>query len=144
VLETPEPDAPVEPSPPLVAEPPETPTTPPTETTVEPVEKPRPNTPQPVMLTPKSVGAVLSKSTRKLLACGDQFLTELPAERRVVLQLTIKNSGEVREAKVIEPAAVVPGLAKCLETRAKQVKFPLNRNVPEFAIKVPMRFNVAN
>jgi serine/threonine-protein kinase len=142
VAEAPEPATPLEAPTPPVAAPAPTPTPPPDGTT-EPVVKPKP-TPVPIKLTSQSVRATLSKSSAKILSCGDQFRSELPADRRVTLQLTIKNSGEVREAKVTAPASVVPALAKCLENRAKTVRFPLNKNDPEFAINVPMRFNEAN
>jgi serine/threonine protein kinase len=141
-----EPVAPPEVPTPPVEEPQPTPTptpTPPEDTTPEPVVKPKP-TPAAITLNANSVRTALSKASKKILSCGDQFRSELPLDRRVMLQLTIKNSGEVREAKVTEPATVAPGLAKCLESRAKAMRFPLNKNEPEFAIIVPMKFNETN
>lgn len=135
-MEAPEPAAPPEQPEPPVAQQPEPPPTP--DPAPTPVVKPRP-----IALTAKLVSSVMGKSTHKLLACGDQFRSELPAGR-VMLQLKIKHTGEVREAKVSEPASLARGLAQCLESRAKGIKFPVNNNNPEFAIQIPMRFNEAN
>ena len=60
----------------------------------------------------------------KLLECGEKFRAELPAERRVLLLVTIEHSGEVSSAKVTEPAAVSSGLATCLEGQMRRVAFP--------------------
>ncbi len=137
VVEEPDSVAPPEvPTPPIAEQPP----TPPPDETPEPGVKPKPS-PVPIELTEKSVRTVLSKPSNKMPGCGDQFRSELPADRRAMLLLRIKNSGEVREATVTEPATLVPELAKCLETRAKRLRFPLNKNDPEFSIKIRLKFN---
>jgi serine/threonine protein kinase len=131
---------PVAPTPPVAEQPP-TPTPTPEDTTPpESVVKPKP-TPAPITLTPKSVVTTLNKSSTKILSCGDQFRSELPPDRKVKIQLTIKNSGEVREAKVTEPDSLASGLAKCLVSRSKTVRFPVNKNDPELGVIIPMKFN---
>ncbi|HEX5746033.1 MAG TPA: hypothetical protein VFZ09_07300, partial [Archangium sp.] len=76
-----------------------------------------------------------------LLECGEQFRDELPADRRVMLLVTIARSGDVSAAKVTAPDTVSPGLARCLEGQMKRVAFPRNTNQPELTIQLPLRFN---
>jgi hypothetical protein len=105
--------------------------------------EPKPTvTPKPApVLTARDVNRVMMKNSRKILECGEQFRAELPADRRVMLLVTIAHSGDVSAAKVTEPATVSPSLAKCLEGQLKRVVFPRNTNQPELAIQLPLRFN---
>ncbi|MFL5349089.1 MAG: protein kinase domain-containing protein [Hyalangium sp.] len=105
--------------------------------------EPKPTvTPKPApVLTARDVNRVMMKNSRKLLECGEQFRAELPADRRVMLLVTIAHSGDVSAAQVTEPATVSPSLAKCLEGQLKRVVFPRNTNQPELAIQLPLRFN---
>jgi serine/threonine-protein kinase len=141
VVAQPEPVVTPEPPAPPVAE--QQPTPPPAEPTPEPVVKSKP-TPAPIMLTEKLVRETMGKPTNKLPQCGDQFRPELPATGRLLLRLTIKNSGHVREAKIVEPASVAPVLAQCMEKRAKELRFPLNKNNPELVVQIPMKFNLVD
>jgi serine/threonine protein kinase len=140
-VETPEPVVP--PEPPVAVQPPEPePTTPP-DMTPEPVVKPKPS-PKLIVLDEKKVRQVLGRSSSKMLSCGDEFRPDLPADRRVKIQLTIKNSGEVREAKVTDPASLAAGLSACLVKSAKELRFPANKNTTEFTVVIPMKFNEIN
>jgi serine/threonine protein kinase len=94
------------------------------------------------LLTPKDVNAVLHKNSGSLLECGEKFRAEIPQGRRVTLRMTVRNSGDVRDPSVSEPAAsTLPGLARCLEGRLARVKFPRNTNQPEMTIELPLKFN---
>jgi serine/threonine-protein kinase len=95
---------------------------------------------RPIQLTPRVITTVLKQHHGKLLNCGQQFRSEIPADRRVKMLMTIKNSGEVRDVTVSASESLSPGLAKCLEDRLKQARFPLNTHQPEFKIEVPLRF----
>jgi serine/threonine-protein kinase len=117
-----------------------TPTLPVEQKTEPPPAAPKP-APLPSPLTARDVNRVMVKNSRKLLECGEQFRAELPADRRVMLLVTIAHSGDVSAAKVTEPATVSPGLAKCLEGQMKRVVFPRNTNQPELKIQLPLRFN---
>jgi len=141
--------APEPPAPPVAEQQPTPPTAEPTEAAPEPEAKPEPvvkpkPTPAPIVLTEKMVRATMGKPTNKIPLCGDQFRPEMPATGRLLLQLTIKNSGHVSEAKVVEPASVAPVLAQCMEKRAKELRFPLNKNNPELVVRIPMKFNLAD
>lgn len=116
------------------------PAPPPVDSTPKPVTPPKPS-PAPALLTPKAVNQVIRKHSHKILECGEKFRTELPADRRFALTITIAHSGEVRDAKVSEPASISRGLAKCLEGQLRRIDFPRNRNQPELTIQLPMRFN---
>ncbi|AKJ00567.1 serine/threonine-protein kinase [Archangium gephyra] len=127
-------------------EPTPTPASPtPTPSVEQKTEPPPPAAPKPAPmpspLTARDVNRVMVKNSRKILECGEQFRTELPADRRVMLLVTIAHSGDVSAAKVAEPATVSPGLAKCLEGQMKRVVFPRNTNQPELTIQLPLRFN---
>ncbi|MCY1074530.1 protein kinase domain-containing protein [Archangium lansingense] len=135
-VESPMPVAAATPAP-AEAQPPEPATPDPDEAQVQtPSARPK----APVLLTSRAVNRVLMKYHGKVLDCGKTHLLDLPADRRVLLKLTVKNSGEVRSAQVSEPAGLAPDLARCLESRVEQVRFPRNTNDPEFQIVVPMRF----
>jgi serine/threonine protein kinase len=105
-----------------------------------PSVRPKP-LPAPVLLTAKEVNRVLKKYSGKLLDCGETHRLDLPADRRVKLKLTVKNSGQVRGVQVSEPAGLAPSLARCLESRMEQARFPRNTNDPEVEIELPLRFN---
>ncbi|MFE8598195.1 protein kinase domain-containing protein [Archangium violaceum] len=116
------------------------PAEPPVDTEPKPTVTPKP-APVPSPLTARDVNRVMVKNSRKILECGEQFRAELPADRRVMLLITIARSGDVSAAKVTAPATVSPGLAKCLEGQMKRVVFPRNTNQPELTIQLPLRFN---
>ncbi|MFL5343736.1 MAG: protein kinase domain-containing protein [Hyalangium sp.] len=132
--------APPTPTPPVVEKTEPPPADPPVDTTPKPTVTTKPP-PAPSMLTAKDVSRVMVKNSRKILECGEQFRAELPADRRVMLQVTIAHSGEVDAAKIVEPANVSSSLAKCLEGQMKRVAFPRNTNQPELTIQLPLRFN---
>jgi serine/threonine-protein kinase len=154
-MQRPPPPPPVEPAPsPVAAEPakptePAVPATPaPEPTTEEPAvvdSTPTPKPPKPLLapalLTAKDVSKVMFKHSRKIVECGEKFRAALPADRRVLVQLTIAHSGDVRSAKIAEPTSLSPALAKCLEGQLKRIDFPRNRNQPELTIQLPLRFN---
>ncbi|WP_224242848.1 protein kinase domain-containing protein [Hyalangium gracile] len=96
---------------------------------------------RPSRLTAKEIAATLRKHSSKMLECGQQFRADVPKGRQVKLMMTVKNSGEVRDVRVSEPANIAPALAKCLEGRLKQVRFPRNNHQPELVIEQPLRFN---
>jgi protein kinase-like protein len=116
------------------------PAAPPVDTAPKPTVTSKP-APMPSLLTARDVNRVMVKNSRKILECGEQFRAELPADRRVMLLVTVAHSGNVSAAKVTEPATVSPGLAKCLEGQLKRVAFPRNTNQPELTIQLPLRFN---
>ncbi len=131
-------------SPPPVAAVTPAPTAP---TTPEPDEAPvqpppaRPTQAPAAPLTAKDVNRVLKKYSGKLLDCGETYRSDLPSDRRVKLKVTVRNSGAVRSAQVSEPAGLASGLARCLESRMGQARFPQNTNDPELQIELPLRFN---
>ncbi len=142
VVPAPTPAPPTPPAPPApVAQKPEMPPEdPPADTTHKPAVTAKP-APAPSVLTAKDVSRVMEKNSRKILECGEQFRAQLPADRRIMLLVTIAHSGEVSAAKVTEPGTVSSGLAKCLEGQMKRVAFPRNSNHPELTIQLPLRFN---
>ncbi|PTL75760.1 protein kinase [Vitiosangium sp. GDMCC 1.1324] len=133
--------APPTPTPTVVQKTEPPPTEPPVDTAPKPTVTPKPASAS-VLLTPEGVNRVImKKNAQKIIECGEQFRAELPADRRVMLQITIAHSGDVSAAKVTEPATVSPRLAKCLEGQMKRVVFPRNTNQPELTIQLPVRFN---
>jgi serine/threonine protein kinase len=137
----PEPPLPVatkEPVTPPVEPTPEEPATPPEDTPPETPKVPKP--PKAISLTPKDIIGVLRKNDDQITKCSDKFLPDMPADRRVWVQLTIRNSGQVREVKVIEPIPESSGLAKCLVSTIRRMTFPRNNNKPELTLKQPLKF----
>ncbi|HEX5749110.1 MAG TPA: protein kinase, partial [Archangium sp.] len=88
---TPTPAAPT-PTPPVEQKTEPPPAEPPVDTAPEPTVTPKP-VPMPSPLTARDVSRVMKKNSRKLLECGEQFRDELPADRRVMLLVTIARSG---------------------------------------------------
>jgi serine/threonine protein kinase len=135
------------PPPPIATQQPEPPPVEPlADTAPAPPKAPAPEPPRTsrparaILLTPKEVNGVLRKHSGKITSCGERFLPEMPPERRVLVQVTISNSGEVREAKVTEPIPASSGLARCLVGQIQGMRFPRNNNQPELMIVLPLKF----
>jgi hypothetical protein len=126
------------PPPKPVAKQPEPPPAPlPVEPKPPPVETPK--QPRARELTPNDVSRVMRKQSGKIRACLKEFVAELPANREVVLQITIANSGKVSASRISEPSTVPTGLEQCLKGVMRGVKFPANSNKPEFSIEIPIK-----
>jgi serine/threonine protein kinase len=133
------------PTPPVTPVPPvaEQPTPPPPEQLAE-VKSPLPVPPKPVRTTPlnaEGVGLVMRKHQGKLLTCIKAHRAELPPNPRVMLVLTIANTGKVTDTQVTEPGSVPAGLAQCLKSTMSKVAFPRDPNRPEFKIQLPLVVN---
>lgn len=92
-----------------------------------------------IELTRGEVNKVLQRRAARLIACGETFRAELPADKRVNLQFAINRTGKVFESKT-SLAATSPGLSKCLLGQVQTLTFPRNVNDPEFRIELPLQF----
>jgi serine/threonine-protein kinase len=130
---TPAPAAPPEP----VAQQAETPPTPLPMELATPVVTPK--QPRPAReLTPADVNREMQKQSSKIRDCLKKFVAELP-EKRVLLQITIANSGKVSTSRVSEPSTVPTGLEQCLKGVMRGAKFPANSNKPDYSIEIPLK-----
>jgi hypothetical protein len=95
-----------------------------------------------VLLTPKLISGVVRRRSSEITECGERHRDELPPDGSVNIELTIKNSGAVREVKIGERSAELmsPGLTRCMHRLLSKLKFPRNHNDPEVTINFPMRF----
>ncbi|MDY7232562.1 protein kinase domain-containing protein [Hyalangium rubrum] len=134
-VETPPPAPPALPTAP-VAQPTPPPATPAPEPTPEPVAKPK----IPAKLSQREIDRVFRKHRERLLACGEKFSTDIPPSRRVKLQMSLKNSGEVYDIRISEPTSLAPELAKCLIARMEAARFPPSQT-PVLRLELPLVFS---
>ncbi|HYH99563.1 protein kinase domain-containing protein [Hyalangium sp.] len=134
------PTPPVPPVPPVAEQPPP----PPPEQLAE-VKSPPPVIPKPVRapapLTADGVVREVRKHQRKLRKCIDAHRTELLSIPRLMLVLTIANTGRVTDTRVTEPSSAPTDLAQCLKGHISKVNFPRDPNRPEFQIQIPLVVN---
>jgi serine/threonine-protein kinase len=135
----PVPSPPPAPPPEPVAQQPEPPPAQPPVEPQPPVVTPK--QPRARELTPRDVDRVMSqKATKqKLRGCLEQFVSEIPATHKVMLLLTIANTGKVSDSRITEPSPPPSGLERCLKGVMRGVKFPVNSHKPEFTIEIPLK-----